>query len=247
MYRPVLSGPLTPAHRDRLLGAGVEPDILAALTEGRSILRRVEGPLPTWWPGSGNAIYLLDGVRLPERLVELLTTYPFRDTVVVVASDLTHLTCLLVGGDGATVFVGERAFLSDGEIYCGAGSSVVLNGRVVATSRAQLDARNGGSLVAAPDQLWASGVYLATDDMHRLEDLATGARLNPYGATIRLGEHVWLGRDAIVTGHVEIGEGSVVGARSLVRGQKIASHVVVAGTPARVIREGVTWRGEDTP
>jgi acetyltransferase-like isoleucine patch superfamily enzyme len=83
--------------------------------------------------------------------------------------------------------------------------------------------------------------------MHRLEDVETGERINPYGATIRLGRHVWLGREAIVTGHVEIGEGAVVGSRSMVRGQKVPPHTAVAGTPARVIREGVTWRGEDTP
>jgi acetyltransferase-like isoleucine patch superfamily enzyme len=90
-------------------------------------------------------------------------------------------------------------------------------------------------------------VYVATDDMHRLEDVVTGERLNPYGATIRLGRHVWLGRDAVVTGHVHIGDGAVVGARSLVRGQKVPAQTAVAGTPARVIREGVTWREEDLP
>jgi len=239
--------PLAPDHRARLLAAGVDDAVLDELTGGDRVLRLVEGPLPSWWHESGNALYLLDGVRLPERVVELMAGLPYHDTVVVAASALEHLTCLLIGGDAATVFIGPDCYLSAGELYCGGGSSIVLQGDVVATSRAQVDARNGGTVVAGRDQLWAASVYVATDDMHRLEEVATGARINPYGAHIRLGEHVWLGRDAMVTGHVEIGDGSVVGARSLVRGQKVPAQVAVAGTPARVVREGVTWSGADLP
>jgi hypothetical protein len=94
---------------------------------------------------------------------------------------------------------------------------------------------------------WAANVYLATDDMHRLRDRDTGERINPFGADIRLGRHVWLGRDAVVTGHAEIGEGAVVGMRSLVRGQKVPAFTVAAGSPARIVREGVTWSHDDVP
>ncbi len=51
----------------------------------------------------------------------------------------------------------------------------------------------------------------------------------------------------IVSGNVEIGAGSVVGARSVVRNQKVPEQVLVAGVPARVIREGVTWDPNDVP
>ncbi|MFT4083876.1 MAG: hypothetical protein QM638_14935 [Nocardioides sp.] len=234
--------PLTEQHRARLVEAGLDAAELAGLE-----YRRITAPLPDWWHRGGNALYLRAGFDLPERLVELLTTYPFAQALIVVGTGLEALQCLLVGGDRATVYVGPDSVLAAGEIYCGADSAVVLAGGVVATARAQIDARNGGSVVAQCDQLWAAGVYLATDDMHRLEDVATGARLNPYGAHIRLGRHVWLGREAVLTGDVEIGDGAVVGLRSLVRSQKVASRTAVAGTPARVIREGVTWRGEDLP
>jgi acetyltransferase-like isoleucine patch superfamily enzyme len=233
---------LTDAHRDRLLAAGVDPETLAVLD-----LRAVAEPLPSWWHEGGNALYLSPDAVLPPALIDRLAFYPFSDVVMVVAADLTNVVSLLVGGDEATVFFGPRTELTAGDIYCGARSAVVLNGDLVATRCAVVDARNGGSIVAEPGQLWAANVYVATDDMHRLEDVVTGERLNPYGATIRLGRHVWLGRDAVVTGHVHIGDGAVVGARSLVRGQKVPAQTAVAGTPARVIREGVTWREEDLP
>lgn len=236
-----LGGALTDVHRARLVAAGAEAEALAAVG-----LREVTSGLPHWWTPSGNALYATAELAIADDVVDRLAGFPFSDALIAIGSDAHNLASLLVG-EGATVFIGPDVELTAGEIFCGDASSVILNGATTATRCAMLDARNGGSIIAAADQLWAGNVYLATDDMHRLHDRATGARINPFGATIRLGSHVWLGRDAIVTGHVEIGSGSVVGARSMVRGQKVPPHTAVAGTPARVIRENVTWSEDDLP
>lgn len=233
---------MTPAHRERLLVAGVAADVLDAVA-----VHEVTHGWPEWWSAYGNALYLADGLTLNRPVFDTMVIYPFREALIVIATGTEALSSLLLGGDGATVWVGPRCWLGYGELYCGARSTIVLTSDVVATRTPTVDARNGGSIVAEADQLWAANVYLATDDMHRLEDVATGVRINPYGAHIRLGRHVWVGRDATITGHVDIGHDAVVGAKSMVRGQKVAPHTAVAGTPARVIREGVTWRGEDTP
>jgi len=232
---------MTPQHRARLVAAGVDPQRLEDVA-----WERMDGELPSWWNDLGNALYAAPGASLPDRVVELITTFYFHDALIVVGGSMEHLTSLLIGGDEATVFLDERVILTAGEIYCGPRSSVVLHGPVVATRSPVIDARNGGSIVAAGDQLWAAGVYIATDDMHRLEDAATGERINPFGATIRIGHHVWLCREAVVSGHVEIGDHVCVGLRSVVRGQKVPDHVVVAGSPARVVREGTTWSFDDT-
>ena len=203
--------------------------------------------LPDWWHDLDNALYLAGGAKLPDAVVAHLGLIAFRDALVVVGSDLSTLSSLLVGGDGATVFVGASCELTAGDVYCGAASSIVLHGPTVATRHAVVDARNGGTVVAGPDQLWAADVYLATDDMHRLEDRRTGDRLNPFGAHVRLGRHVWLCKDAVVTGHAEVGDGAVVAMRSVVRGQKVPAHTVVAGVPARVVRTDATWSHDDRP
>jgi acetyltransferase-like isoleucine patch superfamily enzyme len=235
--------PLADHDRARLHGLGVPAEVL----DGMDLRRVGGGALPGWWEANGNALYARPDLPLPAKLLETMVFYPFSDALIVLGTDISVVASLLLGGDDATVFIGPDSYLSFAELYCGAASSIVLVGGAVATSRAVVDARNGGSVFADHDQLWAADVYIATDDMHRLEDLATGERLNPYGAHIRLGRHVWLCKDAVVSGHAEVGDGSVVGLRSVVRGQKVPPHTAVAGTPARVIREGVTWRGEDTP
>lgn len=55
-------------------------------------------------------------------------------------------------------------------------------------------------------------------------------------APIRLHDNVWIGFDVCVLPGVTIGEGSVVGARSVVTSD-VPAYMVVAGNPARPIRE----------
>jgi acetyltransferase-like isoleucine patch superfamily enzyme len=52
---------------------------------------------------------------------------------------------------------------------------------------------------------------------------------------IRVGPNVWIGFDSCVLPGVTIGEGSIVGARSVVA-EDVPPYTVVAGNPARVIR-----------
>jgi acetyltransferase-like isoleucine patch superfamily enzyme len=53
---------------------------------------------------------------------------------------------------------------------------------------------------------------------------------------IRLHDNVWIGFDVCILPGVTIGEGSVVGARSVVNAD-VPAYMVVAGNPARPIRE----------
>ncbi|HXT12878.1 MAG TPA: acyltransferase [Candidatus Angelobacter sp.] len=53
---------------------------------------------------------------------------------------------------------------------------------------------------------------------------------------IRIGRCVWIGFDACVLPGITIGEGSIVGARSVVA-ENVPSFTVVAGNPARIVRK----------
>jgi acetyltransferase-like isoleucine patch superfamily enzyme len=55
-----------------------------------------------------------------------------------------------------------------------------------------------------------------------------------YG-TVSIGNDVWIGDDVTIIGNVKIGDGAVVGARSIVT-RDVEPYMVVAGAPARPIR-----------
>lgn len=73
-----------------------------------------------------------------------------------------------------------------------------------------------------------------------LRSLAAGTpRLPGPGVDARrivIGDNVWIGFDAVVLPGVTIGEGAVVGAKSVVT-TDVPAYTVVAGNPARVLRD----------
>lgn len=55
------------------------------------------------------------------------------------------------------------------------------------------------------------------------------------GRPIRIGANVWIGFDVCILPGVTIGEGSIIGARSVVA-DDVPSYCIAAGNPARVVR-----------
>ncbi len=57
---------------------------------------------------------------------------------------------------------------------------------------------------------------------------------------VTIGNHVWIGCNAMILKGVTIGDGAVVAAGAVVT-KDVPPRAVLAGNPARVIKENVTW------
>ena len=64
---------------------------------------------------------------------------------------------------------------------------------------------------------------------------------NRITASIEIGKHVWIGAGATILKGVSIGDNAVVGAGSVVT-RDVPANTIVAGNPARVIRDNIQWR-----
>ncbi len=60
-------------------------------------------------------------------------------------------------------------------------------------------------------------------------------------APIKIGNHVWIGKNVIILKGVTIGNGAVVAAGSIVI-KDVPETCLVAGNPAKVIKQHVEWR-----
>jgi acetyltransferase-like isoleucine patch superfamily enzyme len=85
--------------------------------------------------------------------------------------------------------------------------------------------------------MFANNCFVGDAD-HRYDDPdkpVTWQGFEPQGP-VRIGSNCWFGVGCVVTGGVEIGERSVIGANSVVT-RDLPAGVIAAGAPAKVIRE----------
>jgi len=97
-----------------------------------------------------------------------------------------------------------------------------------------------GSRISASDEvvigdgvMMANGTYITDSDWHTVYDRTRRAdAVTP----VHIGDNVWLGDHATVLKGVSIGANSVVAARSVVT-RDVPANVIVAGNPAKVVKE----------
>lgn len=100
-------------------------------------------------------------------------------------------------------------------------------------------------LTIGEDLLVAKDVKILSGGAHSLFDLDLKENINiKENVHVTIGNHVWLGMDSKIIYNTDIGDNSVVGAGSIVKGI-YPPHCLMAGSIARVLRTNVDWEHED--
>ncbi len=107
---------------------------------------------------------------------------------------------------------------------------------------AHIASNEGAPVVVGKDCMLAFGVDIRSSDSHAITEQGSEKRLNP-AAPIYVGDHVWVGAHVSLLKGAQVGDGSILGVRSVVTGS-VPSNATAVGMPARVIREGVVWSRE---
>jgi acetyltransferase-like isoleucine patch superfamily enzyme len=109
-------------------------------------------------------------------------------------------------------------------------------GRLIIGDRAFInygvDIAATGLVAIGADCLIGTHVSIIDNDFHGVVD----RQRVPASKPVIIGDNVWIGNRAIILPGVTIGEGAVVGAGSVVT-RDVPARTVVAGNPARVVRE----------
>lgn len=89
--------------------------------------------------------------------------------------------------------------------------------------------------------IFSDGIQIRTADGHVIYDLESKNAVNKTLDDIRIGSHVWVGRNVFFGKNSGISDDSVVGYGSCVTKKYSEKNIVIAGIPAKIIRKNINW------
>ncbi|MFV0441100.1 MAG: acyltransferase [Lachnospirales bacterium] len=99
------------------------------------------------------------------------------------------------------------------------------------------------NVIIGEDGLFSFGIKILTADGHIIYSTNTKDRINQ-SKSVLIGDHVWIGQNAVILKGTKIGSGAIVGANSIASNKKIESNFSVAGNPIKTIRKDVFFSKE---
>jgi len=121
------------------------------------------------------------------------------------------------------------------QLVLGADAEMEFGGRNHLSTNAQILCRK--KVILDRDAGMAPSALVMDSDHHPVKvGEVEGSDTEP----VHLGENVWIAIRAIILKGVHVGDGAIVGAGSIVT-KDVPARTLVAGVPARVIRENVDW------
>ena len=191
--------------------------------------------------GDGNRLTLGSGVSLasddPSREDTAIVVSGDRNEVIIGPESRLNIS-LRIEGDDCRIVIGANCILTfnanlraGGRIEIGDGTTMV---------KGAMQVHECATIQIGRDCMVSTLVYISVSDIHPIYDRATGERINP-PASVVIGDHVWLGLRSMIMKGARIESGAVVAAGAVVSGH-VPADSIVAGAPARVLRENVEWR-----
>jgi acetyltransferase-like isoleucine patch superfamily enzyme len=185
---------------------------------------------------SGNSLFVHQEAGRPP----YETAFHFRGGNNIVIIDRNcgfHGSLIFEGSENLVIVFGEqgRAAIS-ATLY--SGDTLVWGRRSFAWG-VSIWVQGGTVCTIGDDCLFSADITINTSDHHSIIDLDTLKVINP-PADVTIGRHVWVGHDCAILKGAQIGDGSIIGRRSLVT-SVVPKAELWAGSPARMLRRRVSW------
>lgn len=122
------------------------------------------------------------------------------------------------------------------------GGCIEVGNKSLLSGKIEIASTEGTAIRIGEDCLFSSGIDIRSGDSHSIYD-ESGKRINN-ASDIYVGNHVWIGRSAVLLKGTRIPDGCVVGAGAILNRAYEKDHAILAGIPARIVRENIEWKHE---
>ena len=119
--------------------------------------------------------------------------------------------------DESGVFVGEHCYCGGAEMVC------------------------CGNKIEIGNNCMFSNEILFLDDTHSILSYKNNRVLNKNKPVLKIGNHVWIGKKVTLLKNASVPDDCIVGYGSIVTKKFTEKHTIFAGSPARIVKTGITW------
>lgn len=150
---------------------------------------------------------------------------------------------LYIKGNNNNICISNKVFLKDTDIHIeDNGNEIYIGEKTTIFGKTHLACTEGKKILIGKDCMFSTDITFRTGDSHSIVDI-NGKRIND-AQNIIIGNHIWIGNKVILTKGVEICDNSIIGTGSIVTKKFDKNGLLIAGVPAKEIKENVNWLRE---
>ena len=171
----------------------------------------------------------------------------FCDNIIRVgaSTNLSNVKISMAGG-GNLVQIGEHCSLSGVAIFMNGSNNRLIIGNNVRVNNATktsltcFNACDGCTIEIDDNCLFSNRIEIHTTDYHKIF-INNNSKRNNIPANVHIGKHSWVGLRSIILKGVHLPSNTIVGANSVVVSSYNESNVIIAGSPAKIVKRNVEW------
>lgn len=144
-----------------------------------------------------------------------------------------------INGDNNTILIGKNCVLSCNISAKSHGNKIDI-GKFTTIGGARIECEYGTSITIGEDCMFSRDIVIRSGDSHSIIDLSTGKRINN-AKSVSIGKHVWMGYGVNIGKGADIKQNTIVGMGSYVNKAFSMGNLILAGVPAKIVKENVIW------
>ena len=142
----------------------------------------------------------------------------------------------------STLIIGNNVKIYGLNIYINSYSKVYI-GDFTTMQTGRLRTGRNQEIIIGKDCMFSWDITFLAHDGHLIWT-TNGACINNTNGKCRksiiLGDHIWIGGETVILPNTKIGNGTICGYRSLIKGS-FPNNCIICGTPAKILKKNIVW------
>ena len=205
-------------------------------------IKKTQDNLVVKFNGQNNTVCLDENINKKNLLIVVIGN---NNNIKIGAHKNIKDSRILIQGDNNSIEIEpSEYFIRDTNINCPSSDSKFILKKNTSIVGAEINVRTRNADVSIGEEcMFANNITIMSGDGHLIKDKTTKEPLHTKGFC-HIGNHVWIGKGAVICKNTTIPDGCIVGANSIVTKSFDEKDSILAGMPAKIVKRNIEWSRE---